>query len=284
MNISEARLKKIIKEEVYKKILTEMINEEIKALGLEPLEESKLRDKIFKGLGILGLMVVIGGATGVAKEQYERARDYEQMTAERAAEGLKEANTKKRKIEEFATFMNMSDAWRWGKGSETQMVHPDNTGDDFGRGATIVLPPTYSVAVQAYMDKMSNSPKFDAPEKQLGLGEAGDAESAKESLVKFFDQYEGKFIDATDVFDIPGIKKLAGSATESEVVMVNPSQLPANYVLPENGMTVEQYYNWMYYNQFLSTDEVREAKGDDFMKMANLFKDANPRQWKEQAK
>ena len=283
MNISEARLKQIIRDEVCKKVLTEMINEEIKALGLDFLEESKFRDKIFKAIGVLGLSVIIGGLGGVAYEQYQRSKDYEQMTAERALKGLAEANTKQKKIEEFSKFMNMSDAWRWGKGAEAQMVHPDNTGDEFGMGATIVLPPTYSVALQAYMDKMSSNPRFDPPAKQLSLG-GGDGKLAKESLAKFFDQFQGKFIDARDVFDVPGIKKLAGSATEGEVVMVNPSQLPANYVLPENGMTVEQYYDWMYYNQFLSMDEVEEVKGDDFLKMANLFKDANPREWLIQAK
>ena len=39
--------------------------------------------------------------------------------------------------------------------------------------------------------------------------------------------------------------------------MLNPRVLPADYVLPENGMTVKDYYNWAYFGQFLSADEVK---------------------------
>ena len=44
--------------------------------------------------------------------------------------------------------------------------------------------------------------------------------------------------------------------------MVNPGKLSPNYILPENGMTVKDYYNWAYFNQFLSSDEIKALSID----------------------
>ena len=73
----------------------------------------------------------------------------------------------------------------------------------------------------------------------------------------FFD--EKYMIDAVDFMSKQShIDQVPGTGIESEIVMLDPRQLPADYVLPENGMTVKDYYNWAYFTKFLSSDEVKE--------------------------
>jgi len=93
-------------------------------------------------------------------------------------------------------------------------------------------------------------------------------------------------MDANQIFDlVPGIRRLPAQGLERGIVMISPEVLLSDpsYVLPENGMTVRDYYNWLYYNQFLSIDEVAEYdyESEESERMIRLLDSATPGQWKQ---
>ena len=93
-------------------------------------------------------------------------------------------------------------------------------------------------------------------------------------------------MNANDIFDlVPGIRRLPAQGLERGIVMISPEVLLSDpsYVLPENGMTVRDYYNWLYYNQFLSIDEVAEYdyESEESERMIRLLDSATPGQWKQ---
>jgi hypothetical protein len=69
--------------------------------------------------------------------------------------------------------------------------------------------------------------------------------------------------------------------------MVDPNVVAdgslANYVLPENARTVKEYYNWVYFSEYLSIEDVQtitdNISADDpaeRQRVQQLFIDANP--------
>ena len=69
--------------------------------------------------------------------------------------------------------------------------------------------------------------------------------------------------------------------------MVNPAVIAdgslANYVLPENAKTVQEYYNWVYFSEYLSiedvqtiTDKISADNPAARERVQQLFIDANP--------
>jgi hypothetical protein len=100
-------------------------------------------------------------------------------------------------------------------------------------------------------------------EQSAGIGDPN------KNLQTFFSDFsESQMIDANQLFGrygedhpdagqriYPHVKKMPASGLESRILMLDPRVLDPNYVLPENGMTVKDYYNWAFFNQFLSAEE-----------------------------
>ena len=100
----------------------------------------------------------------------------------------------------------------------------------------------------------------------------------------FFDDFQSDdFLPSSVLSGVEGIRSLPSSGLQRGTVIVNPEALLAtpDYVLPENGLTVRDYYNWLYYNQFLSFDELEqtEPESQEREKMVDLFSSAQPGLW-----
>ncbi len=80
-----------------------------------------------------------------------------------------------------------------------------------------------------------------------------------DNLASFFSNFDERYmIDAVNFMSKQShIHQVPGTGIESEIIMLDPGELSPDYVLPENGMTVKDYYNWAYFGQFLSADEVK---------------------------
>jgi hypothetical protein len=137
-----------------------------------------------------------------------------------------------------------------------------------------VLPASYSVIQQVHHDKKNGTPRYGIPDldkipSMTGEQSEGIGDPDKNLQTFFSDFSESQMINASaELFGeypkghpqagqrkYPHIKRMAASGLESKILMLHPGELDPNYVLPENGMTVKDYYNWAFFNQFLSADE-----------------------------
>tara|TARA_R100001015_G_C4618428_1_gene174908 strand:- start:58 stop:1008 length:951 start_codon:yes stop_codon:yes gene_type:complete len=267
MIISETKLKLIIREEITHRILDQFIDEELKKMNLnedevdDEYERSKARARKKK---IRDLAMAFGGAATAASPvvgaymDYSKAKSDERSAAETAAELKAQSTAVKR--QELVDYINNTAAFRWGKGGETMMQAPGKR----GYGGTSVLPPSYSVIQQVYFDKMAGKPRYGIPKSAEDLRKMGQTDPSAQgnpddNLKSFFQDFDEKYmIDAVNFMSSQAhVKQVPGTGIESEIIMLDPSQIPANYILPENGMTVKDYYNWAYFNQFLSSDEIK---------------------------
>ena len=273
MQITEARLQQIVLEEVHQRLLEYYVDQEIERLISEDddwkaakwkARKKKIRDA---SLGALGLGTVAGALGGEVTDYEDTvARDYAEKTAEREAE----AESLAKKKQQLETYMNNPAAFRWGVGGETMMQLP---GEE-GMGGTSVLPASYSVIQQVYLDKMKGLPRYGIPDLEDMPTMTGEQPPGRgdpdENLQTFFSDFsESQMLDAAATLFrrhekdhpkagepvYPHVKRMAASGLESKILMLDPRVLDPNYVLPENGMTVKDYYNWAFFNKFLSAEE-----------------------------
>jgi len=267
MIISETKLKQIIREEITHRILDQFIDEELKKMNLSEdevdneYERSKRRARKKK---IRDLAMAFGGTAAAtspvvgAYVDYSKAKSDERAAAQTAAEMKAQSAAVKR--QELIDYINNTAAFRWGKGGETMMQAPGKR----GYGGTSVLPPSYSVIQQVYFDKMAGKPRYGIPKSAEDLRKMGQTDPSAQgnpddNLKSFFQDFDEKYmIDAVNFMSSQAhVKQVPGTGIESEIIMLDPRQIPADYILPENGMTVKDYYNWAYFNQFLSSDEIK---------------------------
>ena len=156
-----------------------------------------------------------------------------------------------------------------------------------------VMPLSFTVAMMAYEDKQQgNAPRFGIPDRLMKLNAEPTVppEQATRNLDKFFDDFGSDYVMAFDV--VGGVVTSLPTDVDSKgnyynVAMVDPSVIAdgslANYMLPENARTVQEYYNWVYFSEFLSIEDVQTITGnisaDDpaaRKKVEQLFIDANP--------
>tara|TARA_Y100000310_G_scaffold64575_1_gene60070 strand:- start:2825 stop:4018 length:1194 start_codon:yes stop_codon:yes gene_type:complete len=308
--IGTGALKKLISEKVIDKLIERQVEtfrtalrEECKKEGIL-LTEEKEKDEIdlyrketrrnfLKQLGKWGAAAGLAGAIGLPLGSAIQKDKEERDTArtQHKEETFNKVNTKEYKEKEFLEYLNNTAAFRWGKGQESMMQIPGSakTVGGIKRGIG-VLPPSYTIALRALLDKRNGAPIYEPPEQQVSLTQ-GDGGAAQQNLDTFFEDFEEKdFVDYGAAFKISGIKHVPGGGLERGMKMVDPRSIPPSYVLPENGLTAQEYYNWVYYNQFLSLDEVYDARDwgietaeddDKYIKMEKLFTDATPGAWKK---
>ena len=274
MKITETNLRQIVSEEVHLRLIEYYIDQEIEALLTEDekkdwdaakwkARKKKIRDA---ALGAAALGGGLGGLKYAADQHADiKAADHAERTAEREAERQSMAQ---KKIE-LEAYINNPAAFRWGIGGETMMQLP---GEE-GMGGTSVLPASYSVIQQVYSDKKNGKPRYGIPnlDSMPDMGDKGppDVGNPDDNLQTFFSDFsESQMVNAGQLFGrygkdhskageriYPHVKKMPASGLESKILMLDPGALSPDYVLPENGMTVKDYYNWAFFNQFLSTEE-----------------------------
>ena len=296
MRLSEARLKEIIRQEVefrlIESVLDSLIVEELKKMGINEEDEgyddykqavkATTRRNFLQGAGAALGLGALGLPLGLAQKDAADERSARRDQRRRA--GFAERNTREYKEKELLQYLNNTAAFRWGRGNESMMQVPDQ---DVRTG---ILPVSYTIALQALKNKRDGSPLFAPPDEQVAFTQ-GDGAAAKQNLESFFEDFGSEdFIDYSHAFETEGIKRVPGGGLERRMLMVAPSAVGYDYVLPENGLTAREYYNWVYYNQFLSMDEVMDARNYDiemaeddqeYMKMEDLFTQATPGAWKD---
>jgi len=266
VKINEARLKQIIVEEVTNRILIQLIEEELKNMGLHEDEvdddyqaaKRRARNKKIKDAA---LATIVGGTAiaGLGDQYRDASKAKSQARSDREARAEMKAQSMAVKRGELIDYINNPAAFRWGKGGETMMQAPGKR----GYGGTSVLPPSYSVIQQVYFDKMAGKPRYGIPSPdqipKMGKTNPSAQGDPDANLASFFSDFdEGYMIDAVGFMENHShVKQMPGTGIESEIIMLDPRGIDADYVLPENGMTVKDYYNWAYFGQFLSADEVK---------------------------
>tara|TARA_Y100000034_G_scaffold109236_1_gene140336 strand:- start:29 stop:997 length:969 start_codon:yes stop_codon:yes gene_type:complete len=272
---TEAKLRQIVLEEVQLHLLDIYINEELDKIFEQDEDDDELADykkakrqamydKIKKGAMAAGLAGLVGG--GLQSQVSDLGQQRAAASAERQAQSVAAANTDEAQLEDFADQLNNRYRFLWGKGEDMAVYYP---GTD---GKVTVLPPSYSIAVQAFLDKKANAKRMDQGLPPiLRYGEidyenlrpastdySGDFE---QNIDTFIDEYSGDMIDAMALLKaVPELQVVAGAGTEEAIVMANPSSIDSDYYLPAVGMTAQQYYDSQY-GGFMG-DQEREAIED----------------------
>jgi len=283
MKITRERLRQIITEEVMAR-LTEQDDDS----AYKDYKKQTRRD-FLKKLG-QGVAAAAGGGLALGPVGALVSQDRGARAARRRelyAANVEESNRLEAKIKELQEYLNNTAAFRWGKGEESMMQLPGSVQDVGGLKKGIdVLPPTYAIAAMVLVDKQNGiSGRFGIPDQQVDFGGSGASpQQIQFNLQNFFEDFQrDDFLDGSVLSNVEGIRRLPSSGLARGVVVPNPELLFAtpDYVLPENGMTVKEYYNWLYYNQFLSFDEIAAApeESEDREKLMNLFAAAQPGQW-----
>lgn len=235
-----------------------------------------------KKMGVIMLIAsILGGfktliQSGLDQEQVARAMQRQEI----ATQNIEYSGSREGKIAEFENYVNNTSAFRWGRGDQTMMPVPDSYKKTNGMPSQIdVLPPSYSIAIIALKHKMYGL-EFNEAEgyfphtDQIVNITDGNGEQAKNSLDDFFNKFPinsdgvgADYVDYSYIFDeeeglgMTGvINQVPSSGFSRRTVMIHPDTLlqKPDYVLPENGLTVQEYYNMLYYGDYLSDAEAIE--------------------------
>jgi len=278
ITLTSDQLHQIIKEEIKKQLIEEQLIE-------EGVRDFLRRNKF--STAVLGIaMAILGPLYKVDADRKEQKRI---ENIETALENTIEGNTKAETQKDFAKYLNNDAAFRWGKGGEKMMLLPSKE--------AAVMPLSYTIASMAYYDKMNgNPPRYGVPDKLIKLADEPTAspEQATANMESFFDEFgddfEGGFY-TQNFLDI--VTKLPTEIDLEKgqlytVVMVDPGYIVesggmADYVLPENQKTIKEYYDWVYFDQYLSIEDIEVITSDigsdntqEINKVQQLFMDANP--------
>jgi len=258
--------------------IVKSINKKALEYETDPEQVAELIDyktQVYKNMAkkmgaIMLIASILGGfstliQSGLDQEQVARA----QQRAELQAQNIEASQSHDAMVSEFQNYINNPASFRWGRGEENMMQLPDSTQTRNGLPRGIdVLPPSYSVAIVALSDKQNLTPRFDMPETIVDFSSGtASQQQIKTNMDNFFEDFtieDGDFIKGREAFNIEGVSTIPSSGLQRDTIMVNPRVLFENpdYVLPENGLTVQEYYNMLYYDQFLSIEEA-EAYGID---------------------
>ena len=230
-----------------------------------------------KKMGVIMLIAsILGGFSTLIKSGLDQKQ--EAVAAARQeiiTQNIEYSGSREGKIEEFQNYVNNTSAFRWGQGNENMMQVPGSVQTINGVPKGIdVLPPSYSIAIIALEHKMYGTPgmaegvgQFGTPDQIVNITD-GNGEQAKNSLDNFFNEFPinsdgvgADYVDYSNAFDRGvGVNSVPSSGLPRGSVMINPDTLlqKPDYVLPENGLTVQEYYNMLYYGDYLSDAEAIE--------------------------
>ena len=269
MQISEVRLRSIVTEEVMVRLIEQIIEEELKNFlseneDLEAYKQATKRElmaKVKKGLVPATAITALLGLLNQKTTNYADIKAAENELVYQL--NIEKESTDEAQLDKFADQLNNTARYMWGVGDQGAMPVP---GTD---GKITVLPPSYSIAVRAFLDKKANMERVAAGEEpimrygdfnpenipQIG-GDYNYQGTYEENVKDFFNVYSGKdMIDAMKVVQkVPELDVVSGTGTEQMIIMVNPNKIDADYVLPELGMTASDYYNSQY-GTFLGSGE-----------------------------
>ena len=128
MRITEARLRQIVLEEVRLRLLEQLIEEELKNMGLHEDEiddayqaaKRKARNKKIKDAA-LATLIGGGAIAGIGDQYRDASKAKSQVRAADQAEKAVKAQSMAVKRGELIDYINNPAAFRWGHGGETMM-------------------------------------------------------------------------------------------------------------------------------------------------------------------
>ena len=270
MRITKKQLKQIVAEEVAHRLLEQIIEEEFDAHlaeneDLEMYKQAKKRSLVAQVKKGLIPTAAVAALFGVLNQQTTNYADIQAAEQEATYQMNVEKNsTDEAQLDKFADQLNNTARYMWGVGERGAMPVP---GTD---GKVTVLPPSYSLAVRAFLDKKANMERAAAGEEPVmrygeldleNLPQVGDKYghqgTYEENVEDFFNVYSGKdMVDALAVVGRgPELEVVSGTGSEQMILMVNPSKINPDYILPELGMTAADYYNSQY-GTFLGSGEI----------------------------
>ena len=274
ITLTSEQLHLIIKEEIKRELLEQQAIEE----GVKDFLKRNAFPAAVAGIA----MAVLGPVYKITSDDQQQRKV---QGIEQALENTIESNTKIETQKQFAEYLNNNSAFRWGKGGQRMMIDK--------REGMAVMPLSFTVAMMAYEDKQQgNAPRFGIPDRLIKLNAEPTVppEQATRNLDQFFNDFGSEYVMAFDV--VGGVVKSLPTDVDSEgsyfnVVMVDPNVVAdgrmANYLLPENARTVKEYYNWVYFSEYLSIEDVQvitnKISADnpaERQRVQQLFIDANP--------
>ncbi len=278
MQITEAKLRQIVLEEVQLHLLDIYIAEELDRMFEEEKEDDddvSAWKKSQKGawantvkkaaLPALAIGLGVGGlkyATDDHADTRATARDAA------VAQNVAAASTDEAQLEKFAKQLNNQYAFRWGKG-ENSVVYAPGT-----KGKVTVLPPSYSIAVKALQDKKMNAERMEQglrPIERYGeidLDNLRDDERTysgdyEQNIDSFFKTHKDDFVNAMNVVRAHDeLNVVPGSGREQMIIMVDPNKIDGDYYLPELGMTAADFYKSQY-GGFMGSGEIEALEQPD---------------------
>jgi len=291
MKLAETRLRHIVLEEVASRLLDIYIEQEIERLIAEgavddwKAEKWKATKKKIRNaaLGAGALGAIVGGLGG-------QISDYEDTRAAKYAADLEASIEKNSTMEKGASeierLVNAVDTWSWEAGppdERTGFAGPlPNDPED---GSQAIMPPDWSVAIQALSDKKAGTPQYEIDREVLRMastesdiskhytGQRGrDPSRSAERFFKDYPSNSYPYSDASDVgmhafrSNVPMMpsavyKAEDGSHGLQNIVYIPFDEIKDDYVLPLTGMTKEQLYKKYYYGIGANREEFKKLKG-----------------------
>ena len=214
MNISEARLRQIVLQEVQLCLLEHYLDQEIRSLIAEEDSEQDEEDKDKAdwdaakwkarkakarnvALGALGMGAAAAGLSKATDDHRDtKAGKTDKIVNQRIAD----AETDEAQFKELAKQLNNQYAFRWGKGNDSVVQVPGS------KGKITVLPPSYSVMVKVMQDKKANAERMEQGLKPIQRYGEVDIDTGLDHSGEYQGDYE-KNIDSFFKSEAPELIK-----------------------------------------------------------------------------
>ena len=282
ITLTSEQLHQIIKEEIKRQILEEELIDE----GLRDYLKSAGFPAAVLGIAA-AILLPLKNVVDTQEKQRHEASIMNQL------ENVFDAADEVAVEADFEKFIGGGGAKRWTWGQGTQVQHVIQKDD----AKVAVLPPGFTVAAAAYMHKRNDQePFYGLPTKRVNI--PGRVMRLDQG---YFDNFDSTFPllpeNYMDPFSslpsdlVASLPTEAGAEGYMPIVMVSweaLSQRP-DFIL-ENGMTVKDYYNQLYFGKFFSIQDMQQILNSEIVNDDNvyqvskrlefLFKEANPQLFK----
>jgi hypothetical protein len=263
ITLTSEQLHLIIKEEIKKQILEEELIDE----GISDYLKSVGFPTAVIGLAA-AILIPLKGIVDTDKKERHEATIMNQL------ENVFDAADEVAVEADFEKFIGASGAkrWTWGQGSQVQHVL------EKGDAKVAVLPPGFTVAAAAYMHKKNNQePFYGLPTKRVNI--PGRVMRLDQG---YFDNFDSTFPlsmeNYMDPFSSLPSDLVTSLPTEADtegyipIVMVGWRALSErpDFVL-ENGKTVKDYYNELYFGKFFSIQDMQQILNSEVVNDDNAY-------------
>lgn len=287
MQITEHKLRQVIREEIAHRLIEQLIEEELTAFLIEidadwdAAKRRSLKSKIGKGLAGVTAATAIGGGLSSAVDNFGQAKKAD--IQQQQQKNYKASSTIDNSVKQLEKQAGNFKAWMWKTNSAQTLpfpTNPDNT-------AEAVLPPEWSVLAQVTKDLKAQTPQYDVSKSYLQVANNPDSLASAYKNIKgkgtsgastnFFNDFSPDsypFSDASDLgahgfrSGVPGIPSAMidtdgdGAPDIQNLVYVPFDEIPNDYVMPLTGLTKAELYKKYYYGTGMSLEMFNNLKGD----------------------